>query len=172
MIASSIHEALQQAVHEVLETMFFVRELEDDAHADRPEIPELAAGLDFEGNPGGHLTLVLDGHAARAVAADFLGADESALSDLQVEEVACELANMICGSVLSRTESETRFRLSSPQIVPLDRIAFLPKDAIHAVGLDRGALTVHLVLLPLSDSNGTTLEEPVPAVCASGARAE
>ena len=163
---SFIHDALQEAVHEVLETMFFVRELEDGAELSAA--PDLAAQLNFEGDPGGCLTLILAGHAARAVAADFLGAEEDDLSDLQVEEVACELANMICGSVLSRTESETRFCLSSPHVVAVDQIEFPPKESVHAVGLDRGALTVHLVLWPGPNRAGAGSEEALPAVCASG----
>ncbi len=146
MMSTKIHGALQEAVHEVLETMFFVRELEDRPGDGSETPPDLAAALEFEGKPSGRLTLTLAGHAARAVAADFLGAEEDELSDLQVEEVACELANMVCGSVLSRTESDTRFRLAAPQILRVPTLVFPPEEAVLSVGLDHGALTVHLVL--------------------------
>jgi hypothetical protein len=57
------------------------------------------------------------GGAARSVAADFLGEEEPALSEQQIGEVVCELANMICGSVLSRVESAITFQLATPRIV-------------------------------------------------------
>lgn len=169
MTQAELHDALQQAVHEVLETMFFVRELDDGVIPDGASTPDLAAQLDFEGNPGGQLTLILAGHAARTVAADFLGADEDELSEQQVEEVACELANMICGSVLSRTESETRFCLSSPHIIAVDQFVFPQDESVHNVGLDRGALAVHLTLWPNNGGNRLGPPSDSPQVCVSEA---
>ena len=49
-------------------------------------------------------------------AADFLGVDEGELTGHQVGEVVCELANMICGSVLSRMESAATFRIAPPKL--------------------------------------------------------
>ena len=60
----------------------------------------------FDGDLTGWLVYVCTDQAtASSVAGDFLGEDETALAERQVEEVVCELANMICGSVLSRVES-------------------------------------------------------------------
>ena len=151
MTRSEIHDALKQAVHEVLETMFFVRQIDDSVGPAASPESDLFVQLHFEGSPGGQLTLSLGRDAARAIAADFLGSEEDELSGRQVEEVACELANMICGSVLSRTESETRFCLSSPFIIPANRATFSPEESMHAVGIDHGALTVYLILRPVAD---------------------
>jgi CheY-specific phosphatase CheX len=107
-------EALSASVEEVLERMFFVRSF-DDAPGDG-EPRWISAGLRFEGDPPGAMQLRLSAAAARSIAADFLAAEEADLTEAQVEEVICELANMICGSVLSRVESQTTFRLSSPWI--------------------------------------------------------
>jgi hypothetical protein len=52
------------------------------------------------------------------MAAAFLGLDEAAPSEAQIQEVVCELANMVCGSALSRLEENTRFDLSSPELRP------------------------------------------------------
>ncbi len=95
--------------------MFFVRSL--DGFEEAATGPQLVAHLTFEGDRPGSLALRVAQPAARSIAADFLGADESELSDREVGEVICELANMICGSVLSRVESNTAFRLSTPRIV-------------------------------------------------------
>jgi len=74
----------------------------------------ITAELSFEGNPPGSFRLTLDSVAARSAAADFLGADPGELSSAHLADVVCELANMICGSLLSRIESSTTFRLSKP----------------------------------------------------------
>jgi hypothetical protein len=52
------------------------------------------------------------------IAADFLGEDAESLTDRQSTEVTLELANMICGAVLSRIESRATFPPGTPQIVP------------------------------------------------------
>lgn len=110
-----IQQALKEASEEVLEKMFFVRGMEG-GDCQPSGGADLHAGLDFEGEPGGSLRLSLSESAARSVAADFLAAEEYALSMRQIEEVICELANMICGSLLSKLERDARLRLSSPRV--------------------------------------------------------
>jgi CheY-specific phosphatase CheX len=51
------------------------------------------------------------------VGSGFLGKEEEEISDEQTGEVVCELANMFCGSALSRLEAQTTFRLSHPELV-------------------------------------------------------
>jgi CheY-specific phosphatase CheX len=114
----ALADALAISVADVLEKMFFVRSLgEGEESAGEPEI---VARLTFEGSPPGSLTLRVTARAARSIAADFLGADEPDLAAREVEEVICELANMICGSVLSRVESDSIFRLDTPKIIPAE----------------------------------------------------
>ena len=79
-------------------------------------VADMVARLSFQGDSTGFLTLRVTRVAARSVAADFLGAEESDLSEESTKEVICELANMICGSVLSRIESSAGFRLATPEI--------------------------------------------------------
>jgi len=110
-----LNRALRDSVDEVLETMFFIRRLGEPE--ENLSESELAVQLTFEGNPSGTLTLRMTATAARSVAADFLGEEELELSHQQIGDVLRELANMICGSVLSRVESDTTFRLGSPQLV-------------------------------------------------------
>jgi len=113
---NALQSALEDAVKEVLERMFFL-EADSGLPADA-EAPAstLAAHLTFEGAPPGSLSVSLPAAAARVISADFLGIAESDLSGRQVEEVVCELANMICGAVLSRVESSSTFRLNAPRI--------------------------------------------------------
>jgi CheY-specific phosphatase CheX len=141
-----VREALRDSVNEVLEKMFFVEALGEspDSAPDGTEpAAEIAARLTFDGEPSGSLTLRLTSAAARPIAADFLGTDVETVSDRQVEEVVCELANMICGSVLSRVESATIFNLAAPQIVqPTGHAAASPDTSSYAVDLSDGTLTV------------------------------
>jgi CheY-specific phosphatase CheX len=135
--------ALRDSVRDVLGKMFFVQTLGEwypDAAASADQI---TAQLTFEGQPPGALTMRVSSAAARQIAADFLGVDEPEVSDLRVAEVVCELANMICGSVLSRMESASAFHLSTPQIVPPPEIsATSPFSTVYGVELANGTLGV------------------------------
>ena len=141
MIDRIFDSALGESTGEVLERMFFI--CDDGApvfEGDNDE-PEIAAWLTFEGSPPGWLELRIGKKAARSIAADFLGEEEESLTDRQAEDMACELANMICGSVLSRTQSDA-FRLSSPAILPLADWVQPQNASVHQVPLPHGALTV------------------------------
>jgi CheY-specific phosphatase CheX len=114
----AILPALDIAVKEVLERMFFV-ETEDAVDPRAAAVADaVAVRLAFEGEPSGWLRLQVAPELARSLAADFLGMQEGEVSVSQVESVVCELANMICGSLLSRVESETTFRLCPPSSQP------------------------------------------------------
>lgn len=151
MTETVIRQALRDSVNEVLERMFFVEtqgecadpecaEPAGDAPAD-----EIAAALTFQGEPPGALLLRLTSGAARQIAADFLGIDEAEVSDVQTSEVVRELANMICGSVLSRVESAAAFHLAAPRIVPPSaEIAGSLSNTRYCVLLSNGRLTVNI----------------------------
>jgi CheY-specific phosphatase CheX len=133
-----LRQALAESLDDVLEKMFFVRSLgEPQNQADGPVV---TAHLNFEGDPPGWLMLRVTAAAARSVAADFLGEEESELSDRQIGEVVCELANMICGSMLSRVESNRTFRLGAPQLIA--GVSGIPPTATtHAAEIGSGAIT-------------------------------
>lgn len=122
--------ALREALQEALERMFFVRDLGEAAPGGEAG-PEVAVRVDFEGSPSGYLTLRAGLAPARSLAADFLGENEEAMSDAQTREVLAELANIVCGAVLTRTESATIFRLSSPRAIPASDCAKLDLSLIH-----------------------------------------
>ena len=141
-----IREALQESVNEVLERMFFVETLGEAADpAEDPQANEIAVGLSFQGEPSGSFLLRLTGAAARQIAADFLGIDEAEVSDTQTSDVVRELANMICGSVLSRVESAATFRLAAPRIVPpLEEVAGSLSNTRYCAQLSNGRLAVNI----------------------------
>jgi CheY-specific phosphatase CheX len=116
---NDIHSALSAAVEEVLETMFFSSVL---ASSNTPEPtgegaePVFRASLAFQGDACGNLGLAIPIHLAQVVSSGFLGMEEQEVSDSEVGEVVGEMANMICGSVLSRLESESTFHISHPEL--------------------------------------------------------
>jgi len=133
--------ALAESTAEVLEKMFFVRATEESVPASGDVDGDLNCEVSFSGNPSGRLVLRVGLGAAHSMAADFLGDDEGALSEVRVSQVVCELANMICGSVLSRIESGTTFRLESPRLLSAWE-ASGPHTVTHSVVLGGGILTV------------------------------
>ena len=101
--------------------MFFLEVLGEIAEPP-PQAENVTVQVSFDGDPPGSFQMRIARPAANAVAADFLGEDLESLSARQSTDVTLELANMICGAVLSRIESRAAFRLGSPQIVADDTV--------------------------------------------------
>jgi len=112
----TIRDALARAVGEVLENMFFLDSLGEAGEAPAGA-DTVTVHLSFEGAPPGCFGMRLARAAANAIAADFLGEDADSLTPQQSTDVTLELANMICGAVLSRIESSATFRLGPPRVV-------------------------------------------------------
>jgi CheY-specific phosphatase CheX len=130
-----------QSTSEVLETMFFTGIVEE--HGEEPDSSMISAELTFEGSPSGQFGVRMPQATARAIAASFLGSDDLEITDSQVADVVCELANMLCGSVLSRLEAGARFELLHPEIDPSNRPwTQVPEAVGYTFGLDEGAITL------------------------------
>lgn len=139
---TTIHAALSGAVANVLERMFFLEVLGEAAEPP-PEAETVTVDLSFEGDPPGRFRMRISRPAAKTVAADFLGEDAGSLTDRQSTEVTLELANMICGAVLSRIESSASFRLGTPQIAAGDTGKQRPaEETRYTVDTGSGTLTV------------------------------
>jgi CheY-specific phosphatase CheX len=142
VIDATVHTALSSAVTEVLDCMFFLEVLGEVAEP--PPQPEtVTVQVSFDGDPPGCFRMRIARPAANAVAADFLGEDLELLSDRQSTDVTLELANMICGAVLSRIESRGAFRLGSPEVVADDTVQRKSGEETRCtVETGSGALTV------------------------------
>lgn len=121
--ACAPRKAIAEAFSEVLETMFFSSPMDagsEGALGDAPVTASLLVTSDQTSCPprSGEFTISMPLETARCVGAGFLGCDESEVADPEAGEVLCELANMICGSVLSRLDSETIYHLSHPALTP------------------------------------------------------
>ncbi len=116
MTESALREALALSLEKALEKMFFTA-VPSGGEGAVISGPEYAVRLSFDGCLRGRLSLRITAAAAQSMAADFLGEEEKATSERQVEEVVCELANIVCGSVLSRIKNRGEFRLGAPEAV-------------------------------------------------------
>jgi CheY-specific phosphatase CheX len=124
----------------VLEEMFFVTPMEEGAPPEAGGPGPVAARVEFEGSPSGSLTVAIAPEAARSIAADFLAEDADSLAPRQVEDVVRELANMLCGSALSRMDREQVFRLQAPVMVAAGWEEEVPGDASHSLDVGTGRL--------------------------------
>jgi hypothetical protein len=111
-------EHLGPALAEVLETMFFTYVLDAPDFGGIPAgTPAISSRLNFRGTPSGVFEIAIPVDAARTLAAGFLGEDETELCGREIGEVICELANMLCGSFLSRIGALSTYELSHPEVV-------------------------------------------------------
>jgi CheY-specific phosphatase CheX len=115
MPETPIAEALFAAAGDVLETMFFSPVVGEATTS--PSEPALTARLSFSGGRSGSFAVRVSARAADTIAANFLGEDGNVTEPGQVRDVICELANMICGNVLSRLDREAHFDLQHPELV-------------------------------------------------------
>ncbi len=123
--------------------MFFIEASGEPAADSAAPWPTVCVELGFDGDPPGVFRMSLARAAAAQIAADFLGEDAGSLTGRQVDEVAKELANMICGAVLSRIESRATFRLAAPGIVPggVDARGAVQEGIVCAFETGSGMLT-------------------------------
>ena len=146
------HGILNAAASEVLETMFFTvvfGERPDPVSGTDegcPAPPLVVARLYFLGQPSGDFCVALTEPAARTIAGNFLGAeDASELAPASVAEVVCELANILCGAVLSRVDNLANFKLCHPELISsMDLLTLESATAGATYDLGDGLLRVRL----------------------------
>lgn len=117
MAETQTNEAMSAAAADVLETMFFSPVMGEAASDASCSEPVLMARLKFSGGRSGSFTIRVSARAAATIAANFLGEETDDPEPAQVRDVVCEMANMICGSVLSRLDREAHFDLQHPELV-------------------------------------------------------
>lgn len=94
-------DALLEAVREVFWTTMQVPVENTGQREWSGDSGPIAVSVQFDGDPGGHLTLGMDAHGAQRIASIFSG------RDVPAESAACadallELATMICGRATAR----------------------------------------------------------------------
>lgn len=114
-----ISALLDLTASQVLETMFFMTVLGPGPKRDRDKLPRLRSHLSFSGDPSGEFEVEINQGLGVSLAAAFLGEDESEITPQQVEDVAGEFANMVCGSALSSLGIVESFKLKKPVVTTL-----------------------------------------------------
>jgi CheY-specific phosphatase CheX len=108
-------EILQSVCSEVLETMFFSEAMPGDCeHSWLSSAVSVRVG--FIGSHVGHMCLGVSGAAAASITSAFLALDLQEIGNLEQDQVILELANILCGAVLSRLWPESRLQLDAPQL--------------------------------------------------------
>jgi CheY-specific phosphatase CheX len=146
MQPTDYEQVFLESASEVMETMFFTGVVPDEGNQD-DSAALLSAELTFHGKVSGKFGVRLPLHSARLIGANFLGSDE--VSDEQAAQVVCELANMLCGSVLSRVEGEARFELRHPELDKANRDWRSENSAVgYTFGTEEGSLTMWIAFEP------------------------
>lgn len=131
VMANAITECTAQA----LETMFYFGVL---GPAEFPEEGfDYCFAIDFGGTCSGRFTMGLQARPAGMLAANFLGVDDASPD---VEATAAELANILCGAILSALHSHSLIRLGMPSRLTEPRLegfqmAFELEEGFLAIGL-------------------------------------
>lgn len=133
---------LAPAVSAVLETMFFAEP--SDLPAPDPDAANLEARVAFSGEISGVLGVRISQAGARTLAASFLGDCEECLTDTQIEQVVCELANMLCGWIISKPEFRGCFDLGPPELVSVAGEHLGMPDFQQGFTVENGTLVVSL----------------------------
>jgi CheY-specific phosphatase CheX len=143
MQAIDLDPLLMSAATEVLESMCFINVVTSSDESVTEDGAWISARLHFQGPSSGYFGLRTPLGTARIIASNFLGEDEVDLNTLQVIEVLCELSNMICGSFLSRLESNGVYDLSHP-VRDLALVQPSADTVCQVLQLNEGALCVWL----------------------------
>ncbi len=114
-MTQSIIDNLIPSCEQVLETMFFTGVLSSGEHMPCNCPGSLCANVRFEGPPDGEFRVCFANETAGSLASSFLGLAPDEVTSADCEQVAGELANMFCGSVLSRSVPSGEFHLTVTQ---------------------------------------------------------
>lgn len=143
MTDQDMQHLVATAVHDVLETMFFCEA--SDLCEPETDIAQLQARVAFSGAKAGTVNIRISELSARDLAASFLGESEASLVDTQVAQVVCELANMLCGSIVTRIEAQGCFDLGAPELLIYpDEQTPVTAEIQKSFAIERGILTVSL----------------------------
>jgi len=100
---------------DVMEAMFFT-EAEPTACEHAWLGGARCARIRFGGSHFGEMLLGVSAEAADPIGASFLGLDPMELTEAQRSQVIQELANILCGAILSKLWPESKLALSSPKL--------------------------------------------------------
>lgn len=144
MLDLDLKKLLADSADEVLSTMFF--SMLDPPEPSEEDAPCTRVRVTFEGHATGTLTLTASPDAVAEMTANFLGLDsDPPPPEAEQEAVIKELANIICGAILSRLESSDVLHLLPPELLPEPEVTLgAPESAVaeQRFGLGAGFLNL------------------------------
>jgi hypothetical protein len=127
--ASTDRDALDRALTMVAEESFFA--MVDPVSAEVPQIdgPMLSARVAFHGAFAGSLSCRMSRQLAHELTAAFTG--EEASDGPNVDDLAGEFANMVCGRWLTDVAPKSLFTLEHPVVVPVGAPSTSPSGMLN-----------------------------------------
>jgi CheY-specific phosphatase CheX len=110
-------ELLVACAETALEVMFFTASVAPAESFEQMPRDSIRARVEFLSTPSGYLEAAMGRHTASQLAANMAGVDISELMEEQAEQTVCELANIICGYVLSKSGEDRGFKLLEPRLI-------------------------------------------------------
>jgi hypothetical protein len=107
--------ALRRVSGQVLETMFFSEVLPAECEHGWLE-SAVAVEVKFDGSHCGEMWLAVGEPAVPELASAFLGMEPNAAGEMESSGVMLELANILCGSILSSMWPESSLLLEAPRL--------------------------------------------------------
>ncbi len=122
-MVEEISRLIRAVIPNVFETMFFVffEPMEEGSSftgGESPVAPEMwiCSEIGFTGDDyAGCIKLFLPYEMSRRMAADFIGATDEPITEIQTRDMVGELANMIAGNLFSHYDKKERYTISVPQ---------------------------------------------------------
>jgi CheY-specific phosphatase CheX len=144
-----IEDLLESAIGEVLESMCFLSVESVSAGVYEGDDSLVSQRLTFRGPERGSFGICVPLTTARIIASNLLGQEQIEVSESQAAEAIGEVANMICGTLLSRLHSVRAFDLTSPE---RDESSLDPEIIANGISktfvLDEGMITAWIVVEP------------------------
>lgn len=143
-------ETLCRISAEVLETMFFTEAVGTECeHGWLADAVSVRVG--FDGSHSGEMWLALSAAAVPPIASAFLGLEPEEAGEEQRAQVVLELANILCGAVLSALWPESRLLLDAPRLEAWGGEA---QGTWHScLVLEEGRLAISLRLLGVRENS-------------------
>ena len=125
--APELLEVLRSVSSEVLETMFFSEGLPADCEHAWLQAA-CVARVGFSGSHCGQMQVAVSHDAVDCIASGFMGIDPGGAGETEGGQVILELANILCGAILSRVWPESQLLLDAPLLEDWEGG---PQDALH-----------------------------------------
>jgi CheY-specific phosphatase CheX len=133
-----LERELTSAATEVLETMFFTTVEGEQDGVTEVDGDRIRARLDFRGASAGRLELSMNLESAEELAANFLGSAGQYGTESDSRLVVSELANMVCGTLLSHLNKQAVFCLDAPTLMQSSEV--LEGEVRKTLQLEHGLL--------------------------------